>query len=156
MNLRILKKLSKRAEPLLRQICRRPQLFRAERDGNFTSTRIRARKHQDRTRLSREPINLRDGSTAHRTRDGSAWILMCEPYQPRKGTVMIGAMSGGEEPEWDECTAWDELRDIVWTHYTDWSGETPTVTRRLRIPSDVLRAAENMVAELAQEGQGNG
>jgi hypothetical protein len=75
---------------------------------------------------------------------------MQPPFHPRKGTIMVGAVSGYYEPEWDEECAWRALSQHVYAHFTDWSGEDrPKMLRKFACPGDVLRAAKEIVAERA-------
>ncbi len=155
VNLRTLKKLSKRAAPLLAALGDTREQFRAERHDNYTSTLISERKHWDRSRChaSYEPRNNWSGRQGHEvvahTRSGHTLVLR-PPSHPRKGTVMVGAVSGYYEPEWDEETAWDSLLDLVHTHFTDWGPRKPQPTRTISSVADVFRAADDMRAELAK------
>lgn len=104
MNLRTLKKLSKRALPILLDHYRRglPKVFLAVRGDNYHGLIIRCRHY-------------RSGS-----RDD---CRICTTGHPLKGTPMLGEMSGGEEPEWSEKTAWEWLREFV-----TWSDQPATMT----------------------------
>ncbi|BBK30292.1 hypothetical protein EDC65_2262 [Stella humosa] len=146
MNLRILKKLSRRAAPLLPHLTDHRQQFRAERGENYTGLLITARKHFERTRsVHAEVWRQREFKTP--ARDGNGWIFHAPPDHPRKGTIMVGAMSGGEESEWSEETAWEALREIVFWHYCEWDPGTDNLVplRCLRSPSDIFRAADEML-----------
>lgn len=115
MNLRILKKLSKRAAPYLVPLGDTREQFLAEKDENYTATVI----------------------------DGDEYA------HPRKGTPMIGAISGYYEPEWDEETTWDALKQHVYWHFTEYD---PTIsdlvpTRTIKSPTDVFNAADEMLRE---------
>lgn len=60
---------------------------------------------------------------------------------------MVGAMSGGEEPEWSEETAWDSLRDIVRWEFAQPNEEGVwTITRSLANPARVFALALTMAA----------
>ncbi len=85
MNLRILKKLSKKAAPLLMHFDHRGELFLAQRGENYHGLVI-----------ERHP-KVKEWSAVH----------------PLKGTPMVGAMEGYYEPEWSERTAWDELGECI-------------------------------------------
>jgi hypothetical protein len=152
VNLRILKKLSKKAAPLLPLLGDNRQQFAAERGDNYMSVLIRDRKHWER------------GASAHNDRDQHGtikwkprnpegrkypWSYMTPPRQPRKGTVMVGATSGYYEPEWDEQTAWEALEGYVYAHFTDWSVDQPVVTRKFNGPGDILRAARELAEQSA-------
>lgn len=146
MNLRTLKKLSKRAAPLLPLLGDTRQQFPAERWDNYTGLVIRARKHWDRSPChpSYEPWS--DRSIKVTTRAGQT-IAMSPPSHPLKGTVMVGAVTGYYEPEWDEQTAYEALLSIVRVEFTDWidRDEVPPLTRRLDTPSHVFAAARDLV-----------
>lgn len=123
MNLRILKKLSKKAVPLLAHFNHFGKVFPAERGENYFSGHlITARKHWDRGRSVHGDI-ISQGEVKWPARDGKGWIYMRPPACPLKGTPMVGAVSGYEEPEWDERTAWEELRECV-----AWHGKPATMT----------------------------
>jgi hypothetical protein len=155
MNLRTLKKLSKRAAPLLPLIGDTRKQFRAEHHNtgnNFIGgTLIMARKHWQRGRSVHDEC-IRQCEIKRPAPNGKGWLWMAPPDHPRKGTVMVGAMSGYYEPEWDEECAWSALENLVRCHFTDWNPchqDTPKVLRRLDTPSEVFRAACEMVAELS-------
>ncbi len=146
MNLRILKKLSKRAAPLLPLLGDSRQQFRAEKCDNYTGLLIRARKHFERLRSPHSDPSGRELSLKRPARDKhGGYIVMWPPHSPRKGTLMVGATSGYYEPEWDEETAWEALRTIVHHHFTDWSEDGPTPLRRFRTPREVLAAAREII-----------
>jgi hypothetical protein len=150
MNLRTLKKLSKRAAPLLPILGDHRQQFRAERGDNYLKCQITDRKHWERGRsVHADCISDREIKTP--ARDGNGWVYIHPPHHPRKGTVMVGAMSGYYEPEWDEETAWDALKDLVYVHFTDWGEDDALLTRQLDTVGDFFAAAADMIAELAAE-----
>ncbi|WBU27631.1 hypothetical protein OOZ54_13255 [Rhodopseudomonas palustris] len=156
MNLRTLKKLSKRAAPLLEQLpFAAGQQFPAPRDDDsYHNTFIGDRKHWDR--LPCHPTyearhdwpGKRGAEIVFMTRAGRRKILR-PPTDARKGTIMVGGMSGHSEPEWTEESAWDALYGYVSAHFTEYvpgsDGEDPHLTRRLDNPSDVLRAAREII-----------
>lgn len=151
MNLRILKKLSKRAAPLLPKLGDRREQFRASGDNYIGGTMITARKHWERGRSVHADC-IRQYEIKHPARDGRGWIYMAPPDHPRKGTIMVGAVSGYYEPEWDEETAWTALDELVRCHFTDWHPDhegTPRLLRPLNTAREILRAALDMAAELA-------
>ncbi|MBN9033724.1 MAG: hypothetical protein BGO05_26230 [Rhizobiales bacterium 63-7] len=125
MNLRILKKLCKRAAPLLLQLGDDREQFPSEKWENYHGTFIGDRKHWDRGRChpSYEGRNgwgtPRGAEVVFTTRAGRR-IVMGPPVHPRKGTIMVGAPSGYYEPEWDEQCAWSALESLVLDHFTDW------------------------------------
>lgn len=153
MNLRILKKLSKRAAPLLPLLGDNREQFPAARWENFTHTRGHDRKHWERSRVP-YPLDLR-GDIKYRPKDGRQWIVMREPSYALKGTVMVGETAGYYEPEWEEETAWESLCEIVYWHFvemvyaTDSTGDAewphPVCNRDLSTPTLILRAAQEII-----------
>lgn len=150
MNLRTLKKLCKRAAPLLPLLGDGREQFPAELLQNYHHAFIGDRKHWERSSV-RADFRPRGGwsgragkSIVHTTRAGRT-VLIEPPTHPRKGTIMVGCVSGYYEPEWDEQCAWSALEDQVRTHFTDWNEESPRPTRHFAGPSDILRAAREMV-----------
>nr|WP_295828272.1 hypothetical protein [uncultured Azospirillum sp.] len=104
MNLRILKKLSKKAAPLLAHFDIGPDdLFLAEPHECHTGLILEGSRKDRWHRLA--------------TRFGDA------PYAPLKGTPMVRRMSGGEETEWDARTALEELAECI-----RWSDKPATMT----------------------------
>lgn len=153
MNLRILKKLSKRAAPLLPLLGDTRDQFQAKKWECYVSVGACERKHWERSR-AKYPMDLR-GQIKYRPRDGRDWIVLRRPSHPWKGTVMVGAMSGYYEPEWGEQSAWESLCGIVWDHFTDWTYPTdetgdaewphPVCTRDLSTPTLVFAAAREIL-----------
>ncbi len=159
MNLRILKKLSKRAAPLLPLLGDYRQQFLAGKWDSYTGHMIGDRACWDRSRChpSHTSESLGGNCILFRTRQGHA-VAMRPPCHPLKGTIMVGSMEGYEEPEWSEEDAWTALCDLVFVHFTDWEIErenwdavstASSLTRDLSAPSLILAAAADMVAELA-------
>jgi hypothetical protein len=152
MNLRILKKLSKRAAPLLAKLGDTRKQYRASTDDSyFTGLLIRERKHFERCR-SRHGDVCRQGEIKRPAADGNGFIAMWPPDQPRKGTIMVGGTQGYYEPEWTEETAWESLCGLVyWNCVEVEPGDelVITPTRRLKTPSDYFRTA----ADLARNQQ---
>ena len=152
MNLRTLKRLSKRAAPLLPLLGNDRKQFPAVKGDNYVKSNVLARKHWERSRChpSYEGHGA-DPYIIYTTRAGHR-MVMRPPYHPRKGTIMVGSMEGYYEPEWDEETAWDALAAMVHCHYTDWDNfgtSTPVIRlRKLDTPAQVIRAALDMIAEL--------
>lgn len=155
MNLRILKKLSKRAATYLPLLGDHRQQFRSEKDDNYHGLIINARKHWERTPSVHTDIMHEGGlvlTPRSRADHKHPFIKIYPGYHPRKGTIMVGAMQGYYEPEWEEETAWGALREIVAGEFTDWSAvarddyAVPWLTRSLRTPSDVFAAADDLVA----------
>ncbi|UXS01113.1 hypothetical protein [Agrobacterium tumefaciens] len=162
MNLRTLKKLSKRAAALLPLLGDKRQQFPSERGDNYHGNLITARKHWDRRRCHPkcEPrsdyLTKRGAEILHWTKAGAP-VLIKPPIHPRKGTVMVGAVSGYYEPEWDEESAWSALDNLVRDHFTDWEriqqenvALGSALTRDLSTPSKILSAARDMIAELGR------
>lgn len=157
MNLRILKKLSKRAAPYLPLLGDTREQFRAEQDDNYHGLVISAEKHWERhDSVHDEAIRCYEGEyvIAPKCREGTRYpyIHIRPPIHPWAGTIMVGAMQGYYEPEWSEESAWGALHEIVACHFTDWDAvaredETvPWLTRRLCNPADIFRAADDMLA----------
>ncbi|MBP8235695.1 MAG: hypothetical protein KAY22_25705 [Rhizorhabdus sp.] len=154
MNLRILKKLSKRAAPYLPLLGDKREQFPAEWGENYHGLNIWARKHFERT-VSVHTDIMREGEMviAPKCREGSRfpYIKLYPPSHPWPGTIMVGGMSGYYEPEWEEESAWGALHQIVSDRFTDWDAvyredeSAPWLTRRLRTPSDIFAAADEMV-----------
>ncbi|MBO9589578.1 hypothetical protein [Devosia sp.] len=152
MNLRILKKLSKRAAPLLVTLGDHREHFRAAhaRTGdNYHGLIGFPRKNWERSPChpTYQPTGTGRDRIRVTTRRGRAMVL-AEPCHPLKGTAMVGAVSGYYEPEWDEETAWEALTRLVYTHFTDWCAyPDPLPTRRIRSVSDVFAAAADIINE---------
>lgn len=150
MNLRTLKKLCKRAAPLLPLLGDDREQFPAEPWRNYHHAFVGDRKHWDRSsvRADFKPHSRWSGragrSIVHVTREGRT-VLIEPPTHPRKGTIMVGCVSGYYEPEWDEQCAWSALEDQVRTYFTDWNEEDPRPTRHFAGPGDILRAAHEMI-----------
>ena len=122
MNLRILKKLSKKALPLLIKIDPKYAAlsFTPDRDEpGYTTSAGHDRKHWDRTPtahsvLQGEVVIPRKG----KRQDHKPFIWIRAPYDSWPGTPMIGYTSGWYEPEWEERTTWDELVQVA--HSYNW------------------------------------
>ncbi|WP_054945004.1 hypothetical protein [Novosphingobium sp. KN65.2] len=153
MNLRILKKLSKRAAPYLAALGDRREQFRAEQGENYHGLIIR-----DRTDWERSWCHPSHHIGWHRegemycveARKGYRYMVRM-PSHPLKGTIMVGAMEGYYEPEWDEETAYGALRTIVIDRFTCWEAifaedDRPCMTRDLSTVSKLFAAADEMVA----------
>lgn len=145
MNLRILKKLSARAAPFLPLLGDHRIQFRAAKGDNYMATMIRDRKHWERGRSIHDDVY--GDMIKHPARDGRGWIYLHPPHHPLKGTIMIGGMIGYEEPEWEEETAWCALSKRVVGEFTDWNEAGPTALRSFRNPTDVFRAAQELILE---------
>ncbi len=161
MNLRTLKKLSKRAAVLLPLLGDNRKQFPSERGDNYHDAFIGDRKHWERGRC--HPTyqgrngwgHPRGAEIVFVTRKGKH-VVMRPPVHPRKGTAMVGATSGHYEPEWDEECAWIALDSIVRGHFLDFvrmmddDYKGSVLTRDLSSPSKVLSAARDMIAELGR------
>lgn len=151
MNLRTLKKLSKRAASMLPLLGDSREQFPALAGECYHETFIGDRKHWDRSSVRHDVTAVekwsspRGRAVIYRTREGRT-VLMEPPSHPRKGTVMVGSTTGYYEPEWSEQCAWSALVALVRTHFTDWAtkGE-PVPTRNLASPRDILKAAAEMI-----------
>lgn len=157
MNLRILKKLSKRADPLLRDLrVRHPVLefFLADGDA-YTNSCRHDRKHWERnSSIHSSALERHIVIKAGKQNQHLPYIHLCEPQTPWPGTPMVGWTSGYETPEWDERTAWEELVDIILDLATEYTavvsadGEPDvalTMTLRLKSPTAILRLARKQV-----------
>jgi hypothetical protein len=149
MNLRTLKKLSKRAAPLLPQLGDNRQQFLSEEGDNYHGLIISARKHWERcSSIHTDCISEGEFCIAPRCREGRRhpYVKVRPPAHPWPRTVMVGAMQGYYEPEWDEESAYGALRAHVFYHFTDYSEDGWRPTRRIRTPRDVFAAAGEMIA----------
>ena len=150
MNLRILKKLSKRAAPYLPLLGDNREQFLSEAGDNYHGMVIRARKHWERCpSVHADCMRAGEYVLSPKGRSGTRWpfVKVYPPSHPWPSTVMVGAVSGYYEPEWDEECAWAALDTLVRDHFCEWDEDGPTPTRRIRTPRDVLRAADDMLAE---------
>lgn len=157
MNLRILKKLSKRAAPLLAALGDHREQFPAERWEDYTSTGGHDRKHWERNRYP-NPCQWK-GDIHMKPRSGTGTIVLSQRHMhPWPGTVMAGWSSGHYEPEWDEDDTWTLLQQDVRDHFTDYRKLPPKTVdgmdfpdfeivclRRFRNPSQILTAARQMI-----------
>lgn len=162
MNLRILKKLSKQAAPILKALKSHGEIFIAD-DGCYTGSIRHDQKHLERSRALYPCWGLH-GTRYYMPRHGLSHVSLHGPSTVWPGTVMIGAMYGYETPEWEEEDAWTALRSHVFDHFTD-IVEKPRPgdiypdyefirTRKLANPSQILRAAQDIVEKIqAQEGK---
>lgn len=135
MNLRTLKKLSKRAAPILVQHYDL-EVFIAERGDNYHGLKIRCPHKRGR------------------------FTCDCE-HHPLKGTPMVGEMSGYYEPEWKEETAWERLNEVVhWQGRAEsmsddeWA-QTLKISRTQPVNDDDLRAwcEESLEADDVPDGE---
>lgn len=153
MNLRILKKLSKRAAPYLPLLGDTREQFRATEGRNYHGYVIRERKHAERVASCHdEPMGGMMVITQPRGRAGTRfpYVKLYPPSHPRKGTIMVGAMCGYYEPEWEEECAFAALSMHVYGHFTDWEActsidDVPGLTRDLSTISKLFASADEMV-----------
>lgn len=157
MNLRILKKLSKRAVPFIeKERYQKDCLFKAEREDNYTHTGRHDRKHWKRSRYKHE-ISFSKHDISTKAKDGNGFINLSQHYiHPWKGTDMVGWTSGYEEPEWEEETAWDYLKNLVFIETVDYVDIPGTedecgcpehklvYTRKLNNPRDYFKAMKDL------------
>lgn len=157
MNLRILKKLSKRAAPHMVALGFTSKQFSAERWEDYTGTTGHDRKHWDRHRV-RNAMEPRRGDVIKEPRQGGGCIILSEQYiHPWPGTVMLGWNVGYETPEWEEDDAWHLLKCEVRGHWEE-CREVPGTEdesgcpefewvfhRRFRNPADILRALPEVI-----------
>lgn len=171
MNLRTLKKLSKRAAPLLPLLGDDREQFPSGKWENYHHAFIGDRKHWERGRChptyeGRNSWTTPRGAEIVFTTRAGRRIVIQPPVHPRKGTIMVGAMSGYYEPEWDEQCAWSALERIVVDRFTDWdlvevweerefAGDDDqesdwqvgdALTRDLSSPALILAAAREIIA----------
>lgn len=148
MNLRTLKKLSKRAAPLLLKLGDDREQFRAVKGENYHGGTVRARKHWVRIRCHPSHQECRERDRVVFTSRAGHRISMRPPPHPLQGTIMVGGMSGYFEPEWDEDAAYPALQRIVsWSFFDyDPASDEVIVTRRLRTPHDVFAAADDLIS----------
>lgn len=152
MNLRIHKKLAKRAAPMLARLGDRREQYKAEKYECYFGHGYLYPcdwKHWERHRAL-YPFGT---DFKFRPRHDKHWIVLRHPIHPLKGTMMVGSMAGYYEPEWEEETAWESLCRLVEDHFTEWDGESFVketgyprfvITRDLGTPSKILRAAREM------------
>jgi hypothetical protein len=152
MNLRILKKLSRQAAPLLLSLGDRRDQFEAQPYVNRTTTRKHDRKHWERRRaFYRGSLDKRDVNV--RPRQGDGWIQLSEPTRPLAGTPMVGASivetfaMAPPRTDWFEQTAWESLQRQVRTALSmpDVHGAYRR-TRKLSNLRRILAAARELAA----------
>lgn len=151
MNLRILKKLSKRAALLLPLLGDCRDQFPAGKDDSDTSIGGCDRKHWERLSVSHGEKPWR--GIKFKVKRAERWVVMYPPTSPLKGTVMVGEMSGYYEPEWSEQTAWEALRAAVFEDCTDWTEHGFTITRDLSTTRHVLAAARELANKATLDSQ---
>ena len=147
MNLRILKKLSKRALPLAEKagILRGQDQFAAEKGECLVTLRKPERKSMNRMRAL-HPSGLTDRYIPGRS--GEFFIAFHNTTAALKGTPMVGAMEGYYEPEWEEDAVWDRLCNWVYCSITDWRADPPELEcRRPRNPAQILAKARELIQE---------
>lgn len=157
MNLRVHKKLSLRAASLLERLGyfhHGVVAYSAQKDKSYLSTLISDRTDWERRRChpDYEPRNdylTGRGREIKLTTRAGHTIIMAPPSCVRKGTVMVGSMSGGEEPEWSEHSAWEVLGEVVYYHFTEWDNKNQELiaTKVFSTPSEILSAAEMMISK---------
>ncbi|MBX8803372.1 iron-containing alcohol dehydrogenase family protein [Ochrobactrum sp. MR28] len=163
MNLRTLKKLSKRAAPLILLLGDDRQQFTATKGEDHHETFIGDRKHWDRRRCAPNYKGRNDWGISRgaeivfTTRKGNQ-VVMHTPWHPRKGTIMVGAISGYYQPEWDEKDAWSALDNIVRSHFELYSdeGDFLGLSRVLKTPKHILVAALEILANTQSGDRKNG
>lgn len=127
MNKRILKKLCKRAAPLLPLLRDNREQFTVDSEWPCDSWSIRGMDRKSYERW-RGKINEH------------------HYFEPLHGTIGVGAMSGYYEPEWDDSPAWIALKDNVLAHCWVYDSHDPLSLggkpdRKLNNPSQVFAAA---------------
>jgi len=129
VNLRILKKLSKKAAPLLIELGYDRESIVAEEEGCVD---VVINDQNDWRRLV-------------------YWAPLSEPMDTLRNTMTVWHVDYWGEG--DQVTAWCELSTLVFYHYADWESAkhspdgmpSPELTIKLRNPADVLNAARRMV-----------
>ncbi|KFH18605.1 hypothetical protein IB60_16610 [Brucella abortus LMN1] len=161
MNLRILKKLSKRAAPLLPLLGVNRQQFRAShaRSGeNFHHTFIGDRKHWERYgSIDEAPYNRHGLSIEITTRTGRT-IIMQPPKVPRKGTIMVrpeGPTRPYLDPRFVNEDAWHVLECIVCQHFNTFNPEKGNYYGARAFPTvtSIFQAADEIIAERMGEAR---
>ena len=138
MNSRILKKLTKKSEPLLIELGLTKWLDRvilSKGDGAFDSHVIMDRKSLEKW--------CRNDDTRY--------------YKQLAGTVGYGAMSDYYEPEWSDSDAWSMLRNFVIDSFYDWDNfdyessrgypENLCPRKVRKNPRHIFAVAKQLVAE---------
>lgn len=155
MNLRILKKLSKRALPYLRHAAGTTDYFLAEKGCNYTGMLIAAHNDMDRC-PSRCDTTFLEGQVIYKPKNQTGrtlpYVSMTPASHPKKGTPMIGFMDGGEQPEWEERTVWEAFADWVHYSYIEYCPETGNVVSKptFRTSADYFRAADALIIRAAR------
>lgn len=154
MNLRILKKLSKRAVPLLHEIGEKRTIFPAEKEDNFHGLIVRDMARLERIGSVHTDVIDRQrhvATLAPKCRQGTArpYVKCYLSQHPLKGTPMVGCVSGYYEPEWSEETAYGALRNWVrWSFFEyDSKADEGRFIRSFKRPSDVFRAAAELLSK---------
>lgn len=100
MNPRILKKLTRKAEPIIIALGLTKGLERVESgpDGDVETCCTVDRKHRWRSRN----------------------VAFSHHFNQMHGTVGYGCVSGYDEPEWDDDCCWSILAGYVFESFTDW------------------------------------
>ena len=132
MNPRILKKLSKRADELIQKL----DCTSAERVfyGDEFDPCLRSSK------MDKRYVEHWQGKPNDQ---GYFRVLL--------NTIGYGEVSGYYEPEWEDSPAYDLLRGFVIDANTDWdnfdcdSGDYPELLITLKTPSQIFRAAEELL-----------
>lgn len=157
MNLRILKKLSKRAAPLLIEIDGddRAHWVTSDGDGEIEIGGM-DRKHMDRIRTYyQEPTSMFTVIVpARRDIGGRSHIALYGPHTPLPGTPMLSWSGGYFDDDGVTLSAWETLErradDAVIDFVEDGKDDEGfpihrrVVLRHLRNPSDILRQARAM------------
>lgn len=121
MNLRILKKLSKRAHALMLEGHGQKwygSFYPAMKWDSHTDVVGHDRKHWERGNACNK-IDWR-GRIYWTPRNGKGHSYMNEPDAPLKGTMMLGQSVGYYEPEWEEATCWERFESFVRSHFEDY------------------------------------
>jgi hypothetical protein len=136
MNLRILKKLSKKAVPHLARLVALPcEPFVSKLGG----------RGPDYCECTADVPNIDRKHMVRRRHDRSRVRIFTIPPNAWDGTPFVGATSGYYEPEWDEWSAWNYLKNhALHAHAVDWTEDGPRVVRKLTNPRRVFALAREV------------
>ena len=160
MNLRTLKKFSKRAVPYLDRVGDKRERYPAEKGDSYVGLVVRDMNKLDRHPSAHRKVIAKEthvATIAPKGRKGTKfpYVKLHYPCHPLKGTIMVGVMCGYEEPEWDEQTAWEALLRWVYNQHfwydpdTDTSGSS--IPKHLK-PNDIFKEADRLLAAIDRAG----
>lgn len=130
MNSRILKKLCKRAAPLLKELGDDGrQYYSCSEDSDSTVGFFEAVRCEQKS-VIRYRGNIK-----------SNYIKIF------KNTIGVTYVSGYWEPEYTSISAWDSLSALVAARFTRFEPEGMSLTRKLQNPTAVFNGAVDLIAE---------